>query len=118
MKHRSTAGLAGLVLALLLAAPAAAAPTNVTVRVEGLSSTVVPRTAVTTTTTPVSKAPGEECTGTSGLGALDRATGGNWAGSWFGPGSGYFVDRILGESSNPTPSAVGIQSNMLAPFPQ
>jgi hypothetical protein len=101
MKHRSAAGLAGLLLALLLAAPAAAAPANVTVRVEGLSSTVIPRTAVTTTVAPVSKAPGEECTGTSGLGAVDRATGGDWAGSWFGPGSGYFVDRIHSESADP-----------------
>ena len=101
MKHRSAAGLAGLVLALALAAPATAAPANVTVRAEGLSSTVVPKTAVTTTTAPVSKAPGEECTGTSGLGALDRAVGGDWAGSWFGAGNGYFVDRIRGESADP-----------------
>jgi hypothetical protein len=101
MKHRSPAGLAGLVLALLLAAPAAAqAPANVTVRAEGLSSTVLPRTAVTTTTAPVSKAPGQECTGTSALGALDRATAGDWAGTWFA-GSGYFVDRVHGESADP-----------------
>jgi hypothetical protein len=101
MKLRSPAGLAaGLVLALLLAAPALAAPAKVTFRAEGLSSTVVPKTAVTTTTTPVSKAPGEECSGTSGLGALDRATAGAWDGDWFGAGSGYFVDTIRGESSD------------------
>jgi hypothetical protein len=103
MKHRSTAGLAGLVLAVLLAAPAhAAAAASVTVRAEGLTSTVVPRTAVTTTTTPVNNdgTAGHECTGTSGLGALDRATAGDWKGTWFGPGNGYFVDRVLRESAD------------------
>jgi hypothetical protein len=102
MKIRSRAGLAAGVLAAALCAPAAhaAAPANVTFRAEGLSSTVVPKTAVTTTTTPVSKAPGEACSGTSGLGALDRATAGAWEGDWFGAGNGYFVDTIRGESSD------------------
>jgi hypothetical protein len=40
MKHRSAAGLAGLVLALLLAAPAAAAPVTVDLRIEGASATL------------------------------------------------------------------------------
>ncbi len=40
MKHRSAAGLAGLVLALLLAAPAAAAPVTVDLRVEGANATL------------------------------------------------------------------------------
>jgi hypothetical protein len=40
MKHRSTAGLAGLVLALLLAAPAAAAPVTVDLRIEGANATL------------------------------------------------------------------------------
>jgi hypothetical protein len=40
MKHRSAAGLAGLVLALLLAAPAAAAPATVNVRIEGANATL------------------------------------------------------------------------------
>jgi hypothetical protein len=104
MKHRSAAGLAGLVLALLLAAPAAAAPANVTVRAEGLSDTVMPRTAVTTTTAAVNKdgMAGHDCNGTSAAGALERATGGDWAGKWFGAGLGYSVDRILGESADPS----------------
>ncbi len=101
MKHRSAAGLAGLVLALLLAVPAAAlaAPANVSVRVEGASSTLLPRTAVTTTTTPVNKdgEAGHDCSGTSAGGALERATAGNWAASWNSGLSTYFVDSILGE---------------------
>ena len=41
MKLRSPAGLAGLVLALLLAAPAAAAPVTVDLRIEGANATSV-----------------------------------------------------------------------------
>ena len=84
MKLRSPAGLAaGLVSAALLAAPAAApGQAPVTVRVEGSTATVLPRTQVTTTTTPVNKdgQPGHDCTGTSAAGALERATGGSWPG--------------------------------------
>ena len=40
MKHRSAAGLAGLVLALLLADPATAAPVTVNLRVEGPTRTL------------------------------------------------------------------------------
>jgi hypothetical protein len=71
----------------------------VTVRVEGSSDTLLARTAVHTTTTPVVK-DGDSthsCTGTSVAGALELATAGNWSGSWFGS-SGYAVEVILGES--------------------
>ena len=48
MKLRSPAGLAGLVLAVLLAAPAVATPgPTVTVRVEGANATLLERTRVT-----------------------------------------------------------------------
>ena len=40
MKHRSAAGLAGLVLALLLVAPAVAAPVTVDLRIEGANATL------------------------------------------------------------------------------
>ena len=40
MKHRSAAGLAGLVLALLLTAPAVAAPVTVDLRIEGANATL------------------------------------------------------------------------------
>lgn len=105
MKLRSPAGLAaGLTAAMLLAAPAlAAGPANVHVRAEGTSATVLPRTAVTTTTTTVNKdgQAGHDCTGTSAAGALERATAGDWGGTWFN-GLGYSVDRIRSVSSDPS----------------
>src|SRR6185436_16118895 len=102
MKIRSRAGLAAGFLATALCVPAAqaAAPANVTFRAEGLSTTAVPKTALTTTTTPVNKDGTNTCTGTSAAGALERATAGDWGGTWFA-GFGYGVDRIRAESSNP-----------------
>jgi hypothetical protein len=105
MKLRSPAGLAGLALAALLALPGAAAgQATVNLRAEGATSTVVPRTAVTTTTAPVIKDGSNSCTGTSAAGALERATAGDWGGTWFGAGLGYGVDRILAETPNPSTS--------------
>src|SRR3954447_18100543 len=99
MLHR-LAGLALAVLALLVpASVAAAAPSAVTVRVEGSAQTLLPRTAITTTTTPVVKDgdPTHSCTGTSVAGALEIATRGNWTATW-AEGLKYFVNSILGES--------------------
>src|SRR4051794_30513152 len=77
----------------------AAGPADVTVRVEGTNDTLVARTAVHTTTTPVVKDgnPAHSCTGTSVAGALEIATAGNWSGTWF-DGFGYSVEMIAGES--------------------
>ena len=94
MKKISTGALAAL-LALALAAPADAA--NVTVRVEGAAQTLVPRSAVATTTTPAGK-DGKNCAGTSALGALDTATAGDWAGTYFDSFSSWFVETIKGET--------------------
>jgi hypothetical protein len=107
MKHRSAAGLAGLVLALLLAAPAAAAPGNVHIRVEGSAATLVPRTAVTTTNATVNKdgQAGHDCTGTSAAGALEQVTRGDWTGVWFGGGLGYGPTRILTETHDAATSS-------------
>jgi hypothetical protein len=82
----------------LLALPAfAAAPANVTVRVEGLTHTLLPATPVTTTTAPVQKDGEHSCPGTSAAGALQDATAGNWSGPWF-EGLGYSAEAIEGES--------------------
>lgn len=81
------------------AVPALAA--NVSVRVEGSLRTLVPRTAVSTTTAPVNKdgQPGHTCSGTSAAGALEQATGGDWSGTWSASfGGGYTVEAIKGES--------------------
>jgi hypothetical protein len=112
MKIRRTAGLvAGLLsLGLMASGPAVAAgPANVNVRVEGTSSTLVPGTALTTTTTPVGKPGGGTCSGTSALGALDRATAGDWAGTWDPDYNSWLVETIKGEThtapflANPAP---------------
>ena len=85
--------------ALAPAAAFAAGPAGVTVRVEGTSDTLLARTPVQTTTTPVVKDgnPAHSCSGTSVAGALELATSGNWSGTWF-DNFGYSVDVILGES--------------------
>jgi hypothetical protein len=92
---------AAAALAIINVAPAqAAAPASVTVRVEGLTETKLPPTAVTTSTAPVVKDGNLEhaCAGTSAAGSLELATAGNWGGTWFGPELGYSVETILGES--------------------
>jgi hypothetical protein len=86
------------VASLAPASALAAGPADVTVRVEGSSDTLLPRSAVHTTTTPVVKDgdPSHSCTGTSVAGALEIGTGGNWSGSW--SSFGYSVEVIMGES--------------------
>ncbi len=102
--------IAALSVSLLpMSTAVAAGPAAVTVRVEGATKTLVPSTEVTTTTEPVvnSGSPSaDSCPGTSGLGALQLATGGNWEGTWYGgevkegtfEGLGYSVETIAGES--------------------
>jgi hypothetical protein len=91
-------------LALLCLSPAllpgsalAAAPAGVTVRVEGVSETILAPTQLTTTTTPVVNGSEGSCSGTSAIGALQDATGGGWTGRWYGEESGYFVQSIEGQ---------------------
>jgi hypothetical protein len=108
MKHRSRAGLvAGLVaFGLLAAAPAGAAgPANVHLRVEGDARTLVPRTALTTTTAPVVKDgdAAHGCPGTTVIGALEQGAAGDWSGPWFS-GLGYSIDTIKGETHDFTDS--------------
>jgi hypothetical protein len=95
MKKISPGALAALLVAVLLPAPADAA--NVTVRVEGTAQTLLPLTPTTTTTTPAGK-DGKNCSGTSALGALDTATAGDWAGTYFDEFSSWFVETIKGET--------------------
>jgi hypothetical protein len=67
-------GLAGLLLTLVVAASASAAPT-VSVRVEGQNSTLLARTPITLLD---GSEPNTGCPGTSGSAALELATHGNW----------------------------------------
>lgn len=77
LRNRTALAVATLLAALCVAAPAALAAPGpaVTVRIEGETQTLLPRTTVTTSTDPV---PGSGCPGTSVAGALEVATNGNW----------------------------------------
>lgn len=90
MLHRT--GLAGL-LFLSLAFPAAA-QAEVTVRVEGQNTTLLPRTAVPQTDAPE---PNTGCPGTSAAAAIERATNGDWDRK-------PYAQTILGESHTYTDS--------------
>jgi hypothetical protein len=95
--HKLIAGLAaGLVM--LAAAPTALAA-QVSVRVEGAGDTLLPRTAATTTTGTFTKDgnSAHACSRSSATGALEAATGGNWAGRWASFGD-YEIQTIRGET--------------------
>jgi hypothetical protein len=76
-----------------------AEPAPVTVRVEGLAETKLLPTQVAPSGPSVVKDgnPAHVCVGTSAIGALERATAGNWLGTWFS-GLGYSVESIEGEA--------------------
>ena len=95
------------VLAALLCASAAVAhgvpvarAVTATVRVEGLTHTLLASAQVSTGSTPVIKDgnPAHSCPGVSAGGALELATGGSWGGAWFESQHEYSVETILGES--------------------
>jgi hypothetical protein len=93
-------GACCLLLLVFASAALAAGPATVTVRVEGLTGTLLPPTQVTTTTEPVVKdgIPGDSCPGTSALGALQLASGGNWSGPWEASFKQYEIFSIEGEN--------------------
>jgi hypothetical protein len=96
VSRRLSPALAGLViclLALLGAGPALAGPT-VTVRVQGESATLLPRTTVTLgAPEPVSG-----CPANSVASAINLAVGGNWDHGEANKGGGDFTESILGET--------------------
>ncbi len=99
MVRRSPGLLIGVLLTIACAVPATAlAGPTVSVRVEGLADTLVPRTSITTTDAAVAadSDPAHSCSGLSGAGALDQATGGAWDGVWYDAYGDYIVDRIKG----------------------
>lgn len=79
-------------------APATPVP-GVTVRVEGLTKTLLAPTTVTLTGGSVSKdgVAADSCSALSALGALEDATHGTWAGTWSKSYKSYFITSILGE---------------------
>ena len=106
MRNRTAGLLAGLTVLLLACAPAiAAGPANVTVRVEGVDRTLVEEVRLATGTTPVNKSgkEGESCSGTSVAGALEAASGGDWAATWSADFNEYFLSAIRGEAHDGDP---------------
>jgi hypothetical protein len=73
-----------------------ASVSNVTVRVEGPTETLVPPTNVTLTNTAVSKdgKAADSCSGLSALAALQDATNGHWNGTWSKSYRSYFITAI------------------------
>jgi hypothetical protein len=96
--HRRFTGplAAGLLILLACAAPAPAA--NVTFRVEGASSTLVPETPLQTPAAAFAKDGTNSCPGGTVYGALETATAGQWSGTYFGSFSDYSVTTIKGET--------------------
>jgi hypothetical protein len=112
MKHsRITAAgaFAAAVLSLALLAPSALAAagahkgrggTSASVRVEGLTKTLLPQTTVLVKAMSIVKdgKPADVCEGVSGAAALQIATKGDWTAGPFSVGLGYPVFGIFGES--------------------
>ncbi|MGD0198245.1 MAG: DUF4430 domain-containing protein [Solirubrobacteraceae bacterium] len=73
---------------------------DITVRVEGLGSTLLAPTTVTLTASSVTKdgTATDSCSGLSALGALQDATKGDWDGSWSKSYASYFITSIKGTS--------------------
>src|SRR5947209_9040835 len=87
-------------LALLPASAALAATAPITVRVEGLTRTLLAPTAVKTHSGSLTRfgAPSGKCPDASAAGALDIATHHNWKGTWESSFGDYEVTSILGEA--------------------
>jgi hypothetical protein len=88
-----------IALSLTLAASSLAAGTAVSVRVEGLSRTLLPATTVHTHGGSIIKGatPAGACPAVSAAGALDVATHHRWGGS-YSSGLGIDINQILGQT--------------------
>jgi hypothetical protein len=105
LKHTQFAALGGVVAALVLALTTPAlgagsgAGSGVTVRVEGLTHTLLPATVAHTEPGSITKAgtPKGACPGSSGAGYFDSATHHKWNGS-YSSGLGVEITGVLGET--------------------
>jgi hypothetical protein len=118
MKHSRTLAVGAFVAAALsiLAVPLAGQASNgkpggssgvqASVRVEGLSKTLLPETTVNAKPKTIDKdgKPADVCEGASGAVALEDATHGDWVAGAFFSGLGYSVEGIEGESYSFTSS--------------
>jgi hypothetical protein len=96
MHHILRSSLLGVLLLVLLAAPAQAA--TVSVRVSAVGPTSLPRTVVTTPSAAVVK-DGHDCAADSAGGALDAGVGSaNWAAHYDSGFGQHVLDSIYGEA--------------------
>jgi hypothetical protein len=102
LQRRNILALSGAILAVLLmpTAALAAGTSDVSVRVEGLSRTLLAPTAVNTKSGWITKGgtPKGSCSATTAAGALDLATRHRWTGKWESNYSSLLLTSILGES--------------------
>ena len=102
MNLNTRLALCGAVVALLIAPASVALATgdaSVTVRVEGLTHTLLAPTVVRTHSGSITKggASRGKCPATSAQGALDVATRQDWSGKWYVSYDEYLITSILGE---------------------
>jgi hypothetical protein len=99
IRRTLASGSALVALSLIFAGAAVAAGTSVSVRVEGLTRTLLPTTVVHTHSGSITKGgtPAGVCPSTSAAGALDVATKHHWGGS-YSAGLGLEVTQILSET--------------------
>ncbi|CAB4861669.1 unannotated protein [freshwater metagenome] len=90
-------GLLTVVLMSSLVCAWAAASASMSVRVEGVTSTLLPRTPVAATGVELVKF-GGTCGGATAAAALDRATAGDWDGTWYDGFGDYGIDAIKGQA--------------------
>lgn len=88
----------GLLIGVLLAVPAGAGATDVTVRVEGATQTLVPKQSVTLPAVAPQPDGINACSAGSAGAALWVATGGQWSGTWYGSMGDYLLTSVKGES--------------------
>jgi Domain of unknown function (DUF4430) len=104
MNRRRIFALGGATLALTLTPAAAFAAKSsgspsVTIRIEGLNKTLLVPTTVKVPSGYITRygAGAKKCPGHSVQGALQVATRGKWAGTWYSSYNEYLVTSILGE---------------------
>jgi hypothetical protein len=98
-KHALTLTAAAIAGSAVIAVPSAMAASGpkVSVRIEGLSKTLMPARSIVTKTGTVKRS-GHPIVGTTALGALNTAVKGQWTGSWSTQYSEWSITGIDGES--------------------
>jgi hypothetical protein len=114
MHKKTILALGGATLALAVASPVAlGAGTQVTVRVEGKTRTLLQTKSVQTHGGFITRngAPTGACSANSGAGALDVATKHRWTGSWSTSFNDFLIKAILGDTESSSKFYWGIWIN-------